>query len=44
MKTDSDTLFQTGGDMAARMAVKEWAETPLGLALRGLKVFVRLFA
>ena len=30
MKTDSDTLFQTGGDMAARMAAKEWAETPLG--------------
>ena len=31
MGTDSDTLFQTGGDMAARMAAKEWAETPLGL-------------
>ena len=30
MKTDGDTLFQTGGDMAARMAAKEWAETPLG--------------
>ena len=24
-------LFQAGGDMAARMAAKEWAETPLGL-------------
>jgi hypothetical protein len=31
MKTDSDTLFQTGGDMAARMAAKEWSESPLGL-------------
>jgi PAS domain S-box-containing protein len=31
MKSDSDTLFQTGGDMAARMAVKEWGLTPLGL-------------
>src|SRR6266403_4325689 len=31
MKTDSDTLFQSGGDMAARMAAKEWAETSLGL-------------
>ena len=27
MKSDADTLFQAGGDMAA----KEWAETPLGL-------------
>ena len=25
------TLFQTGGDIAARMAVKEWALTPFGL-------------
>ena len=31
MKSDSDTLFQTGGDMAARMAAKEWSESPLGL-------------
>ena len=31
MKSDGDTLFQIGGDMAARMAVKEWALTPLGL-------------
>jgi PAS domain S-box-containing protein len=31
MGTDSDTLFQTAGEMAARMAAKEWADTPLGL-------------
>jgi hypothetical protein len=31
MKSDGDTLFQISGDMAARMAVKEWALTPLGL-------------
>ncbi len=30
MKSDSDTLFQAGGDMATRMAAKEWAGTPLG--------------
>src|SRR5271157_4913300 len=45
MKTDSDTLFQTGGDMAARMAAKEWAETPLGLASswpQSLRAIVRV--
>ena len=31
MTSDGDTLFKTGGDMATRMAAKEWAETPLGL-------------
>src|SRR6201989_1210191 len=30
MKSDGDTLFQTGGDMAARMAATERAKTPLG--------------
>ena len=45
MKPDSDTLFQTGGDMAARMAAKEWAETPLGLASswpQSLRAIVRV--
>jgi PAS domain S-box-containing protein len=31
MKSDGDTLFQSGGDMAARMAANDWAQTPLGL-------------
>src|SRR5271166_2721708 len=31
MTSDGDTLFKTGGDMATRMAAKEWAQTPLGV-------------
>jgi hypothetical protein len=31
MMSDNETLFQAGGEMASRMVVKDWTDTPLGL-------------